>query len=414
MRKFFAAIAALFIVFGAAQAAPRAVKSPFRHSASRAYVKKTPARAVRAEAAPAVADLAGLYEWEYCADGWMEIVSKTVTFTAGADGKSFEIKGLWEDCTVTADYNPEDGRLTIPNQLIDEANGIWLRHIEEDPVNDEFVMLDTPYEAYLAGEDFVYEDEFVFGIVGPDDEVLLSAFDSVWFRMLSMDATLWEVLPGEATYTDGWFAAGLETPVDPYQVTAWRNRQNSNLIAIVDPYGPATPFSEYNLDTEGKGFVVVDITDPECVLVKWRIYCGMEMDVEFDEGDVYDTRFYPYNTEEDYFAGLSRTYDEIKDAFAQNDLALSTYDEATGTITIHNCVWGDQDDKVASYCFDDADTYQTVIKIPSLAAGITDIATDTTAAAPEYYNLQGIRVSQPEAGHLYIKRQGSHATKIRF
>lgn len=50
------------------------------------------------------------------------------------------------------------------------------------------------------------------------------------------------------------------------------------------------------------------------------------------------------------------------------------------------------------------------------SAGIGEIATDSKLedlnAPVEYYNLQGIRVLNPEAGQLLIKRQGSKASKI--
>ena len=45
--------------------------------------------------------------------------------------------------------------------------------------------------------------------------------------------------------------------------------------------------------------------------------------------------------------------------------------------------------------------------------GIADIATDDNAPV-EYYNLQGIRVDNPVPGTLYIRRQGSEATKIVY
>lgn len=45
--------------------------------------------------------------------------------------------------------------------------------------------------------------------------------------------------------------------------------------------------------------------------------------------------------------------------------------------------------------------------------GIEDVTVDGSAEA-EYYNLQGLRVAQPEAGQLYIKRQGGKAVKVRF
>ncbi|MGN0223848.1 MAG: hypothetical protein ACI4AM_07460, partial [Muribaculaceae bacterium] len=45
--------------------------------------------------------------------------------------------------------------------------------------------------------------------------------------------------------------------------------------------------------------------------------------------------------------------------------------------------------------------------------GCTDIQVDPTAPV-EYYNLQGIRVTNPAPGQIYIRRQGPAATTIRF
>ena len=50
---------------------------------------------------------------------------------------------------------------------------------------------------------------------------------------------------------------------------------------------------------------------------------------------------------------------------------------------------------------------------PNTTTGIEDVTVDGNAEA-EYYNLQGLRVAQPEAGQLYIKRQGGKAVKVRF
>ncbi|MDE6270266.1 MAG: hypothetical protein K2M12_05355 [Muribaculaceae bacterium] len=47
--------------------------------------------------------------------------------------------------------------------------------------------------------------------------------------------------------------------------------------------------------------------------------------------------------------------------------------------------------------------------------GIEDVTVDGEGAgAVEYYNLQGVRVSHPAAGQLYIKREGNRTSKIRF
>ena len=50
---------------------------------------------------------------------------------------------------------------------------------------------------------------------------------------------------------------------------------------------------------------------------------------------------------------------------------------------------------------------------PSTTTGIEDVTVEGEGEA-EYYNLQGLRVAQPEAGQLYIKRQGGKTVKVRF
>ncbi|MCC8177007.1 MAG: hypothetical protein LUC85_06960 [Bacteroidales bacterium] len=47
--------------------------------------------------------------------------------------------------------------------------------------------------------------------------------------------------------------------------------------------------------------------------------------------------------------------------------------------------------------------------------GVSDIIVDGNANAPvEYYNLQGLRVTNPTAGQLLIRRQGSNVSKILY
>lgn len=55
----------------------------------------------------------------------------------------------------------------------------------------------------------------------------------------------------------------------------------------------------------------------------------------------------------------------------------------------------------------------TKTKTPDTTTGIEDVTVDSEAPV-EYFNLQGLRVAQPEAGRLYIKRQGDKAVKVRF
>ena len=57
---------------------------------------------------------------------------------------------------------------------------------------------------------------------------------------------------------------------------------------------------------------------------------------------------------------------------------------------------------------------------PSVAAtltisgtsGVESVEAAQTEAPAEYFNLQGIRVANPEAGQLYILRQGNNVSKV--
>ncbi len=63
-------------------------------------------------------------------------------------------------------------------------------------------------------------------------------------------------------------------------------------------------------------------------------------------------------------------------------------------------------DGVPSYaCLDD---------LSYTSASVSDIRVDNTNAPVEYFNLQGQRVATPAPGQVYIRRQGTEATKIRF
>lgn len=46
------------------------------------------------------------------------------------------------------------------------------------------------------------------------------------------------------------------------------------------------------------------------------------------------------------------------------------------------------------------------------SAGISDVTVDDDNAPVEYFTLQGMRLSQPEAGQIVIRRQGSKVSKI--
>jgi hypothetical protein len=56
-------------------------------------------------------------------------------------------------------------------------------------------------------------------------------------------------------------------------------------------------------------------------------------------------------------------------------------------------------------------TQSIVLSDAAIVTGIDEVAADAADQAPVYYNLQGIRVENPQAGQVYIEVRGRRATK---
>lgn len=55
---------------------------------------------------------------------------------------------------------------------------------------------------------------------------------------------------------------------------------------------------------------------------------------------------------------------------------------------------------------------ETKIIFPKEINGVNNVEIDNSNAPVEYFNIQGVRVNNPQAGQLVIKRQGSNVTKM--
>jgi hypothetical protein len=89
----------------------------------------------------------------------------------------------------------------------------------------------------------------------------------------------------------------------------------------------------------------------------------------------------------------------------------------SATYTVSDDILGEKNEGItAAYIkADDSATSNTVVNFKSLtltkeAAGVEGIAADSNAPV-EYFNLQGIRVDNPENG-LFIRRQGNSVSKV--
>ena len=344
----------------------------------------------------------------------------------------------------------KDGRLYIPNQLShvedDPLYTLWfinftLRNAKpgEDPEYKYYTY--SPIDFYFTfNEDGTLSSGSPITSEDPTDQELAEnlciatdlfvnrdnkegeGFYFYWavryvtatpLEIFAFNADEW-AYAGVAVFQDAWFAELFNVNIPAYDVDLYRSKLNENRFLLFDPYGPSTPYGEYGInESPDEGFLVFDMTDPDCVLFEPLVYS-----ITMDTGDEEESdlqKFYCYNAEGYYYYLQDATTEEIISNFDMNEKACSFFDPSDRYLGIYNGLFDmiPEGTLGAGYSWTGASMEGYVI----LPEGYNDdssvkdiIGADNNAPA-EYFNLQGVRVNNPEKGQLVIVRQGSKASK---
>lgn len=301
---------------------------------------------------------------------------------------------VWNNITQKFDYQDITGTYNPSDQTIsfEEEHGIaWL----------------------------VYEDKNLTNLLGYGD-----IFDFLGAHRPSEgegnDDSAWENI-GAALFMDGWVAPGFGLDQweeeNQWNVPLQQNIDNPNLFRLVDPYhvGPIAAMNQ----SKAKGYIVFDISDPDHVVF-----------LQENSGFAYPMAginiFYCYNRLGSALAYGEGTVEEII-AKAGDTMPYTTY--KNGVVTLS---YGDAED--GSILYDANFGYQQLpyggaswvdeyseplnmegsITFPEeFVAAVYTIEKDENLT-PVYFNLQGVRISNPEKGQIVIKKQGKTGKKIAF
>ncbi|MDE6497066.1 MAG: hypothetical protein K2L21_00195 [Muribaculaceae bacterium] len=212
---------------------------------------------------------------------------------------------------------------------------------------------------------------------------------------------------GKCTYQDGFILAGwyLTDPAKHmWKVPIEEKDDTPGLYRLINPYLVAgNPMLSVNINT-GNAYILVDATDPDIVVITPQ-FSGFSGSV-----DQTDRNFYIGNMAGTLVANDYWTKDEIKQYAPQRIDTMSA-----GVITINNTLYGFNASSDFGYVWTDYEdqplTYPAKIFMPGVDAGVSDVAADADFSE-EYYNLQGIRVANPEPGNVYIRHRGTHTEKV--
>lgn len=362
------------------------------------------------------------------------------------------IYGLCFNYGVKATYNAEKQTLTVaPQEVVpaDEWNGEPLNlYVVQMQVNDsgqitgmpqvnscywtfapEGVKFNDGTTGYVGG--WLYDSPYTLLFFStpslfPQSRGYAFNYYNIFYQLeelfpmagaFTFNESEWNNI-GTSKFFDGWFAGPLldleYSPENEYDVVTYQNKENPGQFLLYKPYGPqsiaADPQVQINETPNAEGYIFIDATDPDCVLVRPNVYSGVTCKAIFDSSCMVELTSYE---------GIQYYFDEmdIEDIVAEAEQwedELSTMSEE-GVITIPRCRFGyvptleDENYWIVGNGDVTPLEMRAVITLP--AAGIGSISSDVNAPV-KYYNLQGVEISNPKAGDIVIKKQGTKSSKI--
>ncbi len=321
----------------------------------------------------------------------------------------------------------------------------WYRsniYNENSPINEVMGEPDLDYFYFnVADPNKVYSSEFLIG--GGTYKVYQQVSESGLFDMLanpgalSSDPKYGKLENGLITFPTGSFWVLDEDAGQFHRI----NNQGAFKIALPgttiaplwEDLGTATFYdgmlvylftdSPVQIETELMVQVSTDNDKVFRFVRPWEIVNGTQrnfvIDVSSDKNigvvDLQPTGIALQTEGPLYLMSYSSNYASIEDFMADPDGYPAhniTFDDATRKLVIpaNGCFYYFPEYKPESL-YTMNDVLESYITIPE-SAGVQDvIVEDNTAIAPEYFNLQGVRVDNPESG-LYIVRQGNKVRKV--
>lgn len=207
----------------------------------------------------------------------------------------------------------------------------------------------------------------------------------------------WKSL-GTGQFTEGIYAANYnDIDNETMDVEVQESKTTPGRYRLVNPYASHSSLGSDALATTEHGhnhYIYVDATVADRVFIE-ASPLGLDGPYGLAAVNSYGAKYAGTNAEAD--AKAAGFY--------------GTYDAATRTISYPDdmILLGEKGYNNGSFL---AGNTGTQLVLPE-SAGVDDIISDSNADAPvEYFNLQGVRVANPAAGQLVIKRQGSEVTKM--
>lgn len=219
------------------------------------------------------------------------------------------------------------------------------------------------------------------------------------------DSDNWESI-GQASFEES-IISGFFTDIESMQLTCTveKHKTIDNYFRLVNPYEGMTSITSKTCPGHNH-YLYVNATDPMHVYIEPSV---LGVNINSNLGDVAVMSWgYQYRESDEDIAeaedlGIWGTLNTV-------DGTITIPKNPSNTISTTRLLLQNYNNGAFLSPANDKDF---VITLPEdTFAGIEDLTVDSDNDSPvEYYNLQGIKINNPQQGQIYIKRQGSKASK---
>lgn len=261
------------------------------------------------------------------------------------------------------------------------------------------------------GGDFTWRDDFSYEmdevmketliVVGLNASNDMVGYDWCTYYYIDEDPDGWKDC-GEAEFTDGFLQDIISNiPSQTTKCMLQESITEPGRYRLVDPYAGIEEYGALSgKHSDHHHYIYINATEPECIYVE-ESPIGMESS---------EYGLMRVNSYVNYFLAAGYMIEECIEL------------ELGGVIEDGVLTFPEEALLFSMLKFDNADWWitdsdgMTAIKLPEgfdMTSGIENVAIEAgDGAKAEYFDLQGVKVNNPQAGKLYIKRQGAKSTKV--
>ncbi|MDE6285863.1 MAG: hypothetical protein K2L99_02590, partial [Muribaculaceae bacterium] len=356
-------------------------------------VKHEPAKA----AATNMTELLGVYEYQitvYLSTGAQQLASR-LTIAAGAEENEVILQGLrYSDVDVKGTVDFTAGTITCKPQLLFEMDddpdfpgtsmNMWLygwnETTDKEDRNDNCVI------NLNANGTLTSDDVFSYGVEGlPGYSYAL--FDGLTMTKSDLDTQVF--FSERDTNAQGQF---LDTFTE--YVTWCASEYDEDYVLSGEELGPCVLLKDFMFTTNSM------ITSVNAIPVQ----------LDLDAQELFIDTWYWFNydlTSQGFDAGRAAiigvngtSIDIIEGEFSGNTLSWEGE-------------WGAYSNSVGWFGWYKDCEIKLPFNLTDDLGSLNEVAVDNNENAPvEYFNLQGVRINEPAAGQIVIRRQGNKTTKV--